>query len=79
MSTCQKTGFESAERTDLEQTEVEISLSARTFGRARVVLNVRDCLKLARVLRVEHLEIELVRVDEDGKVVPRRLIELRFE
>ena len=58
---------------------MEISLSARTFGGARIVLNVRDSLKLARVLRVEHLKSELVRVDEDGKVVPRSLVEGRLE
>lgn len=58
---------------------MEISLSGRTFGYTRVVLNVRDSLKLAPILRVKHLESEFVRVDEDGKVVPRRLVERCLE
>ena len=58
---------------------MEISLSSRTFGYARIVLNVRDSLKLAPVLRVKHLESESVRVDEDGKVVPRILVKRRLE
>jgi hypothetical protein len=58
---------------------MEISLSVRTFGCARVVLDARNSFKLAPVLRVEHLESETVPVDDDGKVVPNGLVEWRLE
>ncbi len=81
---CQKMGSESVTsneglRTDLEQTEVEVSLSVRTFDGALVVLDLRDRFEWTRILRVEHLERELVPVDGDGKVVPRFFVERRLE
>lgn len=65
--------------TDLDQTDVEISLSVRTFDGARVVLDIRDGFKRLPVLRVVHLESKLVPVDDDGKVVPRIIDTRRLE
>ncbi len=58
---------------------MEVSLSVRTFDGARVVLDRRDSFQWVRVLRVVHLESELVPVDGDGKVVPRDFVERRLE
>lgn len=58
---------------------MEISLSIRTFRCARVVLDARNSLKLAPILRVEHLESESIPVDGDGKVVPNGLVEWCLE
>lgn len=56
-----------------------VSLCGRTRPDARVFLYIRDGCKRILVLRVEHLESKLVRVNDDGKIVPRRVVERRHE
>ena len=57
--------------TNLEHTEMKISLSFWATGSARVVFGRCYSFERVRARRVEHFECEVVPVDDNGKVVPR--------
>jgi hypothetical protein len=61
--------------TNLEHTEMKISLSIRTTSSARVILDRCYGFERERAGRVEHFESEVVPVDDNCKVVPRGLKE----